>query len=833
MNSLLEESDENASCSFLTSGTSSPDPLNKGYLFDSSGNSSFDDADYVIPETPSPVFSKMSKRHNELKPSCSRNLINEGKCKNAQFDSEEQQPAVGQGPSMRPRAPTFGASDSTGFCGIPGCYALASSHVGYCRRFGCSENSMTGGIPNHLEHCLMFGHQATGYNRPTRSRGNGRSRRSRQRQHIQDLLDESQGDNYEALLAFEESQGTALGKKTLSKGEINRLPTKLFNPAYAAGKTDCQICFCSYTEGEQLRLLPCLHDYHVPCIDRWLQSGKNKGKLSKAERERLQREEEDRKVREEEEARLIAEKEEAERLERERKVQEERERLESKDRDRREDELTELRLLLQENSQAANKWYGDLRAKAKWDRYMQCDGSPDPSVPHEINTFMNLWRDNKCVDINSVWLKSTLAISLIDELDQLLAETPAFELNEKDVMEYKETILNLQNLTHCKLNNATEEILKSSNLLADTETGNMQTVIKNKNLTLCIWANLNKNPRFKGYEFSDTGLSFELPKQLALSDIAVRILHTQYDHLSHLSNTFYTRVKKCVTQSHTASLAGESKGESKEGEVEILEGEPKEDTQSVPLIEDEIQSLKSEDRKEASLPAPEQDKEDFLQEDTVDLRQFTPLGGIYYFDVFKLPPQPQNIKGWTIVQDGQCMLNLLHSNKDNLSHIRGNWMTPAALIRAMRSAGVNIFVEEDSDRFVSFNSKNLQAEQAIYEQMALASSAYAFSWSKWNAVCGTEHIVIQVSEHLNTDNVADEDWALYLLNANRALRLKITEYSEEFSTDLAENSEFHSTFYHMLKDGISDAALNRINQSHSLFIDCVQKLLIATKVLSY
>ncbi|XP_041113354.1 uncharacterized protein si:ch211-59o9.10 [Polyodon spathula] len=527
MSSLLEESDGNASGSFLVSGSSSPDPLNKGYLFDSSSNSSFDDADYVIPETPSPVFSKMSKRHKELKPSCSRNLISEGKRKNglskavdvkedesalpktpshqkpkrqrlcpvdalqlssskdskevsrwgscgeaalyngfipashlldtgqstsnhhlpnmfpgalgmpfsaethpgagekisasslllkegsdqpsytrrkgesvakshqrgskgkshsksrsktvqafptalqglnsptldpaadpfnggsnssspsltpcsvletansewidvlerpsslswgqnaafqrskppllvindeaeilisddetgheavvrnaqmeedeafarclqAQFDSEEQ-PAVGQGRSTRHQAPTLGASGSAGFCGIPGCYAFASSDVGYCRRFGCSENFMTGGIPSHLEHCLMVVHQATGYNRPTRSRGNGRSRRSRQRQHIQDLLDESQGDNYEALLAFEESQGTALGKKTLSKGEINRLPTKLFNPAYAAGKTDCQICFSSYMEGEQLRMLPCLHDYHVPCIDRWLQ----------------------------------------------------------------------------------------------------------------------------------------------------------------------------------------------------------------------------------------------------------------------------------------------------------------------------------------------------------------------------------------------------------------------------------------------------------------------------------------------------------------------------------------------------------------------------------
>ncbi|RXN00881.1 Branched-chain-amino-acid aminotransferase, cytosolic [Acipenser ruthenus] len=191
MNSLLEESDGNASCSFLMSGGGSPDSLNTGYLFDSSGNSSFDDADYVIPETPSPVFSKISQNSSSQRSKPPLLVINDeaeilisddetgneavvrnaqmeedeafARCLQAQFDSEEQQPAVGQGPSMRHRAPTFGASDSTGFCGIPGCYAFASSHVGYCRRFGCSENSMTGGIPNDLEHCLMVVHQATGY----------------------------------------------------------------------------------------------------------------------------------------------------------------------------------------------------------------------------------------------------------------------------------------------------------------------------------------------------------------------------------------------------------------------------------------------------------------------------------------------------------------------------------------------------------------------------------------------------------------------------------------------------------------------------------------------
>lgn len=35
-------------------------------------------------------------------------------------------------------------------------------------------------------------------------------------------------------------------------------------------------------------------------------------------------------------------------------------------------------------------------------------------------------------------------------------------------------------------------------------------------------------------------------------------------------------------------------------------------------------------------------------------------------------------------------------------------------------------------------------EHAAYEQMALFASACAFSWSKWNARCGAEHLVMQV-----------------------------------------------------------------------------------------
>nr|XP_033802028.1 E3 ubiquitin-protein ligase RLIM isoform X2 [Geotrypetes seraphini] len=54
----------------------------------------------------------------------------------------------------------------------------------------------------------------------------------------------------------------------LTKEQIDNLSTRLFGENDAL-KT-CSVCITEYTEGNKLRKLPCSHEYHVHCIDRWL-----------------------------------------------------------------------------------------------------------------------------------------------------------------------------------------------------------------------------------------------------------------------------------------------------------------------------------------------------------------------------------------------------------------------------------------------------------------------------------------------------------------------------------------------------------------------------------
>ncbi|XP_069764549.1 dynein axonemal intermediate chain 7 isoform X2 [Narcine bancroftii] len=405
-----------------------------------------------------------------------------------------------------------------------------------------------------------------------------------------------------------------------------------------------------------------------------------KGQRPSRSAEKLVKQEEEKKRLEEEELRVAAERLEREILEQKRLEEEERERITAEDKARKDNEQPELIQILQRNMAYVQR---SCRNLIEWQRYMKCDGTPDPTIPQEINTFINLSREDLNIDIRSLFERSRIILRLLDELEMLLRDTPSDELLEETVAQYEQTILDLQTLLSNINDKATDILLQKAVDLVDIETGNMQEEVNDENITLCLWANFNKNPRFKGYQFVNNNVEFELPRPLAMCDIAVRILHTQYDHISCHIPLFqaHQRMFKNKPVIFEVKEDQEEKDQDQEAtevqnpieEQNLIEAKHAfemklkiEETKSLRPMRTRSALSTSSNREIRRPRTPNDDRvldqfanAEFIEaipstkaidDHIVVFNQFTPVGGVYYFDVLKLPPQPKFVNVWRIVQ---------------------------------------------------------------------------------------------------------------------------------------------------------------------------------------
>ncbi|CAH3122408.1 unnamed protein product [Pocillopora meandrina] len=82
-------------------------------------------------------------------------------------------------------------------------------------------------------------------------------------------------ENYETLLNFAEQMGE-VKPKGLSRVEIDQLPTYRVTAGAKeeAEEKRCVVCLVDFEEKQLVRVLPCLHEYHTRCIDKWLKSNR-------------------------------------------------------------------------------------------------------------------------------------------------------------------------------------------------------------------------------------------------------------------------------------------------------------------------------------------------------------------------------------------------------------------------------------------------------------------------------------------------------------------------------------------------------------------------------
>ncbi|KAM5333615.1 dynein axonemal intermediate chain 7 isoform 3-T3 [Glossophaga mutica] len=676
-------------------------------------------------------------------------------------------------------------------------------------------------------------------------------------------------------------------------------------------------------------------------------SGNKKKKNTKAENLKLLQEEEERRQKEEEEARVKREKEEMERLEMERIEKEKWQQLEVKDLERKNEELEEL-FLLERCFPEAEKLKREDRLLSQWVHYIQCDGSPDPSIAQEINTFISLWKEETNENFEEVIAKSKLVLHLINKLKLILLETSPYDLQDKNIAQYQGSILELQELLHLKFNIATEVLLRQASTLADLDTGNMEKVIQDENVTLYVWANLKKNPRHRNVRCSEIQTAFEIPRILATSDIALRLLHTHYDHVTPLHPV--PTLFQLPTSTESDSV--KDKANDVPGAISKWFREEYKQPESVRnSVQEEEIKVEDQGNTEIRMDSVQEESEDtkyklemkllseivsaaqllllenvpermyFFEENEVDIFQFTSLGGVYHLDILELPPQCKPVKGWMIMEilkEGlqkyvyppaatedfesenafppidvmlQVQKNVIffenpmiarwdaegkHWKTDGISNV--SYKSEEGLITfSLETFGPITLIQDTHINmpYQSWELRPLDGNQVLLtvttvfteiqirikgDLCMLASikvnekKHYSTLEGKWMTLIsfiialkeaglnifptGHSHFYVvtncKVSENLtNEEPIQNPNWTLLMFNGDRAQRLKIDEYSEAFSEAVKEETEFHSTVYHMVKDFASEGAMEKIRSSDCRFIDSVCHMLLSIRLLSY
>lgn len=87
-------------------------------------------------------------------------------------------------------------------------------------------------------------------------------------------VDDGEVENYEALLNLAERLGEAK-PRGLTKADIEQLPSYRFNPNnHQSEQTLCVVCMCDFESRQLLRVLPCNHEFHAKCVDKWLKANR-------------------------------------------------------------------------------------------------------------------------------------------------------------------------------------------------------------------------------------------------------------------------------------------------------------------------------------------------------------------------------------------------------------------------------------------------------------------------------------------------------------------------------------------------------------------------------
>lgn len=236
-----------------------------------------------------------------------------------------------------------------------------------------------------------------------------------------------------------------------------------------------------------------------------------KKKLSRKELARLKKEKLEQELREQQrrEAEL---KDQREKEYEQRKRQEQQQRLEEEDRD--------INKLREQRADDGKRIRATKAHTDDWEIFTQCDHFIDVRYQADVNTFITQWREFEDVDLPGLFEHIHQSNMILTQLIQMMQNAEV----SQEIAEYercKSQIAEIRELINQKIELITIRHLVFSDKFAGAK-NEVQVSCQADGISFGMWVNLSKNPRNKEIEFP--GLTIEIPKAVAMTSIAIRML---------------------------------------------------------------------------------------------------------------------------------------------------------------------------------------------------------------------------------------------------------------------------------------------------------------------
>ena len=500
-----------------------------------------------------------------------------------------------------------------------------------------------------------------------------------------------------------------------------------------------------------------------------------------------------------EQARLEAERLEAERVEAERL---EAERIERERQERIRKELERVRktkeaetLVAQSEALGAadrdrefllQKEYRAAHDKKEWDNFLDCSDLPDVRYESEINTYTTMWEAEEDTSLDDAATMCEKAAQICSQLRALIS-TCEETGDTAPIPRLHANIAMLRRLTGKKLDYISAYLCQHAEEYAAERGTNVNLRSRTESIDYGLWVNLARQPRTKEVKYDDIDVTIEIPRALALANVALRVQHFAYDELAErpggspylaLGGPFAVELLalppapkdvKAWTLRQVTGLATDvlrlpypippGGGEVFEpgtippmNDAAIANAPPLKVTLPEPkgvLIRGNLRvgwwDAGSESWKEEGISEIErQEEEGTISFKTVRLTTMAflqPRGFDFPFRSWSLSPNGDNSALFTVttptrevgIEVGEGVCSLVSPDDAALKHLVGQQMEPLQFLHALATAGLNLVPEEsDFEAFDELLPKQSYFEEAVYAELGLASAAVSLKCSKWN-----------------------------------------------------------------------------------------------------